>query len=74
VADLLAVLLVAAAAVAVPELRGGAAAIVAVVAAQRIGAVRPAPSAVVVGIRQSILGVVVVLVTWLGVVLAGGLP
>jgi hypothetical protein len=74
VADLLAVLLAAAAAVAVPELLGGAAAIVAVVAAQRLSALRPAPSAVVVGVRQTVLGVAVVLVTWLGVVLAGGLP
>lgn len=74
VADAVAVLLVAAAAVAVPELVGGAAAVIAVVIAQRIGALRPAPSAIVVGVRQSILGVAVVLCTWLGVVLAGGLP
>jgi hypothetical protein len=74
VADLLAVLLVAAAAVAVPELLGGALAIVAVVTAQRLGALRPAPSAIVVGIRQSILGVAVVMCTWLGVLTYGGLP
>lgn len=73
-ADVVAVLLAAATAVAVPELLGGAAAIIAVVLAQRIGALRPADSAVVVGIRQSILGVAVVLCTWLGVMLAGGLP
>lgn len=73
-ADIVAVLLATAAAVAVPELLGGAAAIIAVVAAQRVGALRPPGSAVVVGIRQSILGVAVVLCTWLGVVLAGGLP
>ena len=66
--------LVAAAAVAVPELVGGAVAIVTVVLAQRIGALRPAPSAIVVGIRQSILGIAVVICTWLGVVLSGGLP
>lgn len=74
VADAVAVLIAGAVAVAVPELLGGAAAIVAVVVAQRIGELRPAPSAVVVGIRQTVLGVAVVLVTWLGVVLAGGLP
>jgi hypothetical protein len=74
VADLLAVLLVAAAAVAVPELLGGAVAIVAVVTAQRLGALRPAPSAIVIGIRQSILGVAVVICTWLGVLMSGGLP
>jgi hypothetical protein len=73
VADAGAVLLVAAAAAAVPELVGGAIAIIAVAIAQRIGALRPAPSAIVVGIRQSILGVAVVLCTWLGVVLSGGL-
>ena len=73
-ADAVALLLATVAAVAVPELVGGAAAIVAVVVAQRIGALRPAPSAIVVGIRQSILGVAVVMCTWLGVVLSGGLP
>ena len=73
-ADVVAVLVAAVAALAVPELLGGAAAIIAVVAAQRIGALRPPGSAVVVGVRQSILGVAVVLCTWLGVVLAGGLP
>lgn len=67
-------LVAAVAAVAVPELLGGAAAIIAVVLAQRVGAVRPAPSAIVVGIRQSVLGVAVVVITWLGVVLTGGLP
>ena len=73
-ADAVAVLVARVATVTVPELVGGAAAIVAVVVAQRIGALRPAPSAIVVGVRQSILGVAVVLCTWLGVVVAGGLP
>lgn len=73
-ADAAAVLLAGAAAVAVPELLGGAIAILTVVLAQRIGALRPATTAVAVGIRQSVLGVIVVVVTWLGVVLAGGLP
>jgi hypothetical protein len=74
VADLLAVLLAASAAAAVPELIGGAAAIVAVVVAQRLGALRPVRSAVALGVRQSILGLAVVLCTWLGVLMSGGLP
>lgn len=73
-ADAAAVLLAGAAAIAVPELLGGTVAIFTVVVAQRIGALRPAATAVAIGIRQSILGVTVVVLTWLGVVLLGGLP
>lgn len=72
--DVLAVLIASAAAAAVPELLSGAAAIAAVVLVQRLGALRPAASAIVLGIRQSILGVAVVICTWVGVVLSGGLP
>lgn len=67
-------LVVAVGAVALdPVLVGGAIAIALVVALQRLGALRPAPTAVRLGMRQSFLGVGVVAATWIGTVVAGGI-
>lgn len=71
--DLTAVAVAAGAAATTPALLAGALAVLAVVVAQRASGLRPPPSAVALGIRQSILGVGVVLATWLGVLIAGGL-
>jgi hypothetical protein len=63
---------VAAAAVALDRsLAAGAVAVGAVVVAQRLSTLRPTPRAVVLGIRQMVLGLAVVVATWLGVLLAG---
>lgn len=50
----------------------GSLGVVAVVLAQRLSAVRPAPRAAVVGIRQMVFGGVLVVMTWLGVLMNGG--
>jgi len=71
--DAVAVSMAMAAGVAAPAVLGGSLAVLAVVALQRLSTLRPAGRAVVIGIRQMVLGFGVVLVTWLGVVLAGGL-
>jgi len=67
VADGLAVITAAVAVGLEPDLAAGALAIVAVVAIQRITARGPVPRAVVLGIRQLLIGFGVVLVTALGV-------
>lgn len=69
--DLVAVAIVTVAAVLEPALTAGAAAVVAVVALQRLSTLQPPPRPTVTGIRQTIMGVAVVMVTWLGVLLGG---
>lgn len=64
----------ASAVVLAPQVLAGSVAVVGVVVLQRLNQLRPASSAVVVGLRQLALGLGVVAATWLGVVAAGGLP
>lgn len=71
--DLCAIATVAAAAAVTPAHLGGAMGVAAVVVLQRASVLAPAPTAIVLGIRQSVLGVGVVAATWLGVVVAGGI-
>jgi YwiC-like protein len=67
IADAAALLVAAGAAIVDTELIAGAVAIAVVVAAQRLAALRPASRATVLGLRQMVLGLVVVLVTAVGV-------
>lgn len=69
--DLLAIASVAAAVLLDRSLIAGAVAVLAVIAIQDISALSPPPKATVQGIRQTIMGVAVVIVTWLGVLLTG---
>lgn len=69
--DLVAVACVAAAVVVDRSLVAGAVAVLVVVAVQEITALSPPPRATVQGIRQTVMGVCVVLATWLGVLLGG---
>lgn len=55
-----------------PRLIGGAAAVVFVVGAQRLNVLGPAPTAKVVGLRQTALGLLVVAATAVGIASAGG--
>lgn len=71
--DALALLAAVAAALVEPAVAGGSAAVFAVVLLQRASALRPTTRAVVIGVRQMVLGTGVVLATWVGVVVAGGL-
>lgn len=50
----------------------GAIAVVVVIVAQRLLALRPTPRATIIGIRQMVFGFGVVLVTWIGVLASGG--
>ena len=56
-----------------PQLIGGAAAVVVVVAAQRLNVLRPAPTAKVIGLRQTALGLLVVVATAVGIASTGGI-
>lgn len=56
-----------------PQLVGGAAALLVVVAAQRLNALRPATTAKVIGLRQTGLGLLVVAATAFGVASTGGI-
>lgn len=71
-ADALALVLAALAAVLDHRLVAGAVAVFALVALQRLSARRPTPRAVVLGLRQTALGFGLVIVTALGVILTSG--
>lgn len=68
-AELVAAAIAAAAAWRVPEVVAGAIAVVVAIGAQRLLALAPPARAVILGIRQSAIGVAVVVVTALGMVL-----
>lgn len=69
--DLLAVALVVAAVVVDRLMVAGAVAVLAIIAIQEITGLSPPPKATVQGIRQTIMGLGVVLVTWLGLLIGG---
>jgi uncharacterized membrane protein YhaH (DUF805 family) len=73
VSDLTAIGCGLAAAAMEPQLIAGAAAVAVVVAAQRLNVLRPAPTAKVIGLRQTALGLLVVVATAIGVALTGGI-
>lgn len=56
-----------------PQLIGGAAAVVLVVGAQRLNVPHPAPTAKVIGLRQTALGLLVVVATAVGIASTGGI-
>lgn len=56
-----------------PQLIAGAAAVVVVVTAQRLNVLRPAPTATVIGLRQTALGLLVVVATAAGIASTGGI-
>ncbi len=68
--DAVAVVIVVVAAVLDASLVAGALAVLGVIALQRLSLLRPTPRAVVLGIRQTLLGLSVVMITWLGVLVA----
>ena len=67
--DLVALAAAAVACVLDRSLVAGAVSVAVLIALQHLSALRPAPRAVVLGVRQTVLGLGVVLVTWLGVLL-----
>ena len=69
--DVVAVATVVTAAWLEPTLTAGAGAVVAVVALQRLTTLRPPPRPTVTGIRQTFMGLAVVVATWLGVLMGG---
>ncbi len=69
--DVVAVAIVVTAAWLEPTLTAGAVAVVAVVAVQRLTTLRPPPRPTVTGIRQTFMGLAVVVATWLGVLMGG---
>ncbi|MBS1837909.1 MAG: YwiC-like family protein, partial [Actinobacteria bacterium] len=69
--DLAAVALLTGAVAVEHSLLAGAIAVLAVVAIQEVTALSPPPKATVQGIRQTIMGLSVVLVTWVGVLVWG---
>jgi hypothetical protein len=71
-ADLAAVALAVAAVIVDHRLLVGALAVATLVAAQRLTAIRPVPRAVVLGVRQTLFGLAVVIATALGVLATAG--
>jgi len=72
--DVAALSVVTATAALAPALAGGALAVGVVVVLQRVSALAPVRTTVMLGVPQSIAGIAVVLATWAGVVVHGGLP
>lgn len=70
--DLVTLGVAAVVAVRVPELVGGSLALAGIVAMQRLSVLRPARTAVVLGVRQTVMGLGVVLAAWVGALMAGG--
>ncbi|HKY13636.1 MAG TPA: YwiC-like family protein [Microthrixaceae bacterium] len=68
VADAVAILLAAAAVAVEPRVLAGAIAVAMVIVIQRVSAIGPPPRAVVIGVRQLLLGVFVVAATAVGVI------
>lgn len=70
--DAVAVIVAATATVLDRSLLVGSIAVAVIVVVQRLSALRPAPRAAIIGIRQMVFGFALVLATWIGVVMGGG--